>query len=90
MDKELLRLEYKRLLDELAPAPGSARAMWYYVLVLLMIEDEKAEIVRSNQDGNLVHLVVQTPDGAMFDVVRPPMSQEMLDSFLGHARELVP
>jgi hypothetical protein len=89
MDTELLPPEYKRLLDELAAKPGPARAMWYYVLVLLMVEDKQAQIVQSNQDGDLVHLVVRTPDGETFDVVRPPMSQEIVDSLLGQARELV-
>ncbi len=89
MDGELLPFEYLRLLDELAPEPGSARAMWYYVLVLLMVEDDEAEIVQSNRDGELVPLVVQTPDGQYYDVVRPPMSQKLVDSFLEQARERV-
>ena len=62
--------------------------MWYYVLVLMMIEDDKAQIVQSNHDGDLVHLVVRATCGEMFDVVRPPMSQELVDSLLGQA-ELV-
>ena len=89
MDTDLLPVAYQRLLDELASEPGPARAMWYYVLVLMMIEDNEAHIVETNHDGDLVHLVVRDTSGEMFDVVRPPMSQELVDSLLGQAREHV-
>lgn len=89
MEKALLPPEYSNLLQELAPTPGPSRAMWYYVLVLLMVEDDDAEIIESNSDGDVAHLVVRTPDGDEFDVVRPPMSQELVNSFLGYARERV-
>lgn len=88
LDNEL-PTEFQPLLDELAAEPESVREMWHYAMVLMMIDDEKARVVKSQQDGELLQLVVRTNAGEEFSIVRPAMSQETEQLLLEQIREIV-
>jgi len=80
--------EFDALLQAVGFAPAPVQAMWRYALVLMMIEDEKAYIAEAHQDGDTLHVIVQTRDGERFEVVRPEMSEETEQSLLDQIREL--
>ena len=81
--------EFQPLLAELAAAPEDVRAMWRYAIVLMMIDDEKARVVRTQGDGEHFFLFVQTLNGEQFEIERPPMSEEMERLLLEQIRAIV-
>lgn len=81
--------EFDSLLDTLAEQPEHVREMWQYAMVLMMIDDEKARVIETHQDGDRLHLVVQTVAGERFSVMRPPMSEELERQLLEQIRKIV-
>ena len=67
--------EFGPLLRAVALAPMPAQAMWRYALALMLIDDEKVRIVETRQEGERLHLTLQTLVGERFEVVRPPMAE---------------
>lgn len=79
--------EFDVLLQIVTVQPEPVRAMWKYALVLVMIDDEKAHVVGAHQDGDTLHLIVQTVAGDRFEVERPRISEEVEQMLLEQIRQ---
>lgn len=84
--KSNLPPEFQPLLDELADTPENVKAMWRYAIALLLIDDEKARILETREEGDTQHLTVETISGDRFEVVRPPMSEAVEQELLEQLR----
>lgn len=80
--------EFAKVLVAVQAEPEHVRATWRYALVLLMIDEERARITEMRQDGETLHLVLQTWDGVRFAAVRPPISEETEQLLLEQIREI--
>lgn len=63
--------------------------MWRYALVLMMIDDERARVIESHQDGEVWRFRIQTRAGDIFEVIRPEMSEQTERQLLEQIREIV-
>lgn len=81
--------EFQPLLVELAAQPENVHAMWRYAVVLMMIDDEKARVIETRQQGDETHLTVQTLAGERFSIARPAMSEETERVLLEQIRAIV-
>jgi hypothetical protein len=81
--------EFQPLLDELAETPEHVKAMWRYAIVLAMIDDEKARVMGTRQEGGQVLLSVRTVAGDEFEIVRPPMSEDSEKELLSKIRAIM-
>lgn len=76
MDTEL-PTEFDALLDELASQPESVRELWRYAMALVLIDDEKARVIGSMQDGDEKFLRLRLLDGREFWVKQPQLSEDV-------------
>lgn len=88
MDTDL-HPEFDRLLADLAASPAPLREMWYYAIARMLIDDKKARVIETHQDGERLHIVAETLAGKRCSVVRPEMSEEMEQLLLQRIRQLV-
>ncbi len=75
-----------RVVDRQSPA---ARELIHYALVLLLIEDGKAEIVERRTVDRREWVTVRTIAGEVFSLVKPDESDDMLDTLKVLAREIL-
>lgn len=84
----MLPTEFEPLLDELASAPASVRAVWRYAIVLLMVDDEKARVVNSIEEQGKTMRCVRTNSGDEFWIARPEMSDDLETVLLAQIRQI--
>lgn len=72
--------------DRQSPA---ARERFHYALVLLLIEDGKAEIVERRTVDAREWVTVRTIAGELFSIVKPDESDDMLETLKVLAREIL-
>lgn len=81
--------EFDAILNQVAEQPEDVRAVWRYALVLMLLDDEKARVIESREDGGKLHLIVQTVNGERFEIERPPISEETEQLLLEQVRAIV-
>jgi hypothetical protein len=69
--------ESQRVADQLAEQPPAVREMFRYALVLAMTDDEKAWVTGTRLLGSREYLTVRTVAGDVFEIERPPISEEV-------------
>jgi hypothetical protein len=67
----------------------TARELFHYALVLLLIEDGKAEIIERQTVDGREWVTVRTVAGELFSIVKPYESDEMLEALKVVAREIL-
>ncbi len=75
-----------RIVDRQSPA---ARELFHYALVLMLIEDRKAEIVERQTVDGREWVTVRTVGGELFSIVEPDESDDMLETLKVLAREIL-
>ena len=68
--------EFQPFPDLLDQHPTKSRALFRYVLVLAMIDDEKARVIGTRMEDGQEWLTVQTVAGDAFEIMRPPIWSE--------------
>jgi hypothetical protein len=67
---------FEGLLAALACAPANVVEVWRYALAMMMIGEDKAHIIKTCEQNEILLITVETNTGERFEVVRPPMSDE--------------
>jgi hypothetical protein len=57
--------------------PPEVRELFPYALVLAMIDDERARVLGTRMQDWLERLTIETVEGGVFEIVRPPISEEV-------------
>lgn len=81
--------EFNSLLSALANEPEHVRAMWRYTLVLMMIDNEKAQVMGTRLEDGHNYIAVRTVAGDEFEIEHPAMSEETEKLLLQQIREIV-
>lgn len=81
--------EMQEVLDALSEQPAATREMFRYALVLMMIDDEKARVLDTQEEDGQTVLTVRTTAGDEFRIVRPAMSEETEMILLESIRAIV-
>lgn len=81
--------QLQEFIDGLAYEPDSVRAMWRYIVFRLMLRHDCAHILETHQDGETLHLILQTRSGQRYDVVQPPLSPEQEQTMLARLRDMI-
>ncbi len=68
---------------------SAARELFHYALVLLLVEDGKAEIVKRRTVDEREWVTVRTIAGESFRIVKPDESDDMLETLKVLAREIL-
>jgi hypothetical protein len=68
--------EFEHLADLIGEQPAHVRDLFRYALVLAMIDDEKARVTPTRVEEERERLTVETVAGDVFEVARPPISEE--------------
>ena len=75
-----------QLLDD---QPEDVQELFRYALVMLMIEDNKAQIIERQSVDNLEYLTVKTNAGDVFEILKPQVSEDVLAKMRARAREIL-
>ncbi len=75
-----------RLIDTQLP---EVRESFQYALVMLLIEDRKAEIIERRMIDLREWLTIRTVGGELFDIVKPTVSEARLAELLQMAKEVL-
>lgn len=75
-----------RLLDD---QPEDVQELFRYALVMLMIEDNKARIIETENVDNLEYLTVETSAGEVFEILKPQVSEDLLAMLRALARQIL-
>jgi hypothetical protein len=67
----------------------AARELFHYALVLLLVEDGKAEIIVRRTVDARERVTVRTVAGELFSIVKPDESDDMMETLKVLAREIV-
>jgi hypothetical protein len=81
--------EIEQVADLVNEQPPEVREMFRYALVLAMIDDEKARIAGTPIESDREYLTVQTIAGDVFEIVRPPISEELEAVLMSEVRSIV-
>jgi hypothetical protein len=65
------------------------RELFHYALVMLMVENGKAEITERHHIDNLEYLTITTTAGDPFEILTPQVSDERLQQLRTLAREIL-
>jgi hypothetical protein len=81
--------EIQQVADLLSEQPRDVRELFRYALVLAMIDDEKARIdgTRVEEEGDW--LTIETIAGDVFEIIRPPISEELEAQLMEQVRAIV-
>ena len=66
-----------------------AQELFRYALWMLMIEDDKAQIIETHQVDNLECLTVESLAGDVFDILKPQVREDLLGKIRSLAREIL-
>jgi hypothetical protein len=69
--------------------PEDVRELFQYALVMLMVEDGKAEITERHHVDNLEYLTIKTTAGDVFEILTPQVSDERLQQVEMLASEIL-
>jgi len=75
-----------RILDD---QPEDVQELFRYALVMLMVEDNKAQIIETEIVDNLEFRTVRTNAGDVFDILKPQVSEDLLAKMRALAREIL-
>lgn len=67
--------------------PASVRELFQYALVMLMVEDGKAEIIETKEVEGRTELTIRTSAIEIFQIMKPEASEELLARMNELARE---
>jgi hypothetical protein len=81
--------ELQQVADQLAEQPPHARDVFCYAILLVMIDDEKAWITGTRLVDSREYLTVQSVAGDVFEIVRPPISEEVESELMSQVRAIV-
>lgn len=81
--------EFEPVLQHLKSQPESVREIFHYAIVLMMMDDEKARVLETQEENGKTVWIVQTIAGDKFAVVRPPISEELEQVLLQQIRQIV-
>ena len=69
--------------------PPQVRELFQYALVQLLLENGKGEIIERKTIDAREHLFIRSSSGEVFSVVKPLVSDELLEKLKEMAREVV-
>ncbi len=78
--------EFERLANFISKQPPHVRDLFRYALVLAMIDDEKARVIGTRTQEEREWLTVETVEGEVFEINRPPISDEVEAELINHVR----
>jgi hypothetical protein len=81
--------EIEQVADLLSKQSPQVRELFRYTLVLAMIDDEKARITGTRLIGCRECLAVRTIAGDVFEIARPPISDELEAELMNKVRAMV-
>jgi hypothetical protein len=81
--------ELQQVADQLAEQPPAVREMFRYAIVLAMIDDEKAWVTGTRLIDSREYLAVRTVAGDVFEIVRPPISEELEAALMSEVGSIV-
>ncbi len=80
--------EIQHVADLLSEQSPDVRELFRYALVLAMINDEKARVIGTRVEER-EWLTVETIAGDVFEIVRPPISEEVEAQLMRQVRAIV-
>jgi hypothetical protein len=88
---ELIELppEFERLAGLLSEQPPEVRDLFRYALVLAMIDEEKARVIGTRAENGQEWVTIKTIAGDVFEIIRPPISEEVESELMGEVRAIV-
>jgi hypothetical protein len=81
--------KFERLAALLSEQSPEVRDLFRYALVLAMIDDEKAREIGTRVEEGREWLKVETVAGDVFEIVRPPISEEGEAELMRQVRSIV-
>lgn len=81
--------EYTPFLTELTERPENERELFRYTLAVMMIDDGKAKIADMQEENGRLRLLLETPSGDKFLVVRPEISEETDQKLFNQLRRII-
>ena len=81
--------ELQRGADLLGKKRPEVRDLFRYALVIAMIDDEKARVIGAQVEEDREFVTVQTVAGDVFEIVRPPISEEVESKLMSPVRSIV-
>ena len=81
--------ELEALGDLLDAQPASVREIFQYALTMLLIEDHKAAVIEQHTMDAREYLTIQTLAGDTFSIAKPLVGDEMLDTLMEMARDVL-
>lgn len=88
-EQNKLPAELEAIVSVADALPQNVRELIHYALVMLMVEDGKAQIIRSERVDNVEYLTFKTIAGDVFDLIKPQVSEEKLATLRDLAREIM-
>lgn len=79
--------ELQDLAEMIDRQPASVRELFQYALVMLMVEDGKAEIIETKEVEGRTELTIRTRAIEIFQIMKPEASEELLARMNELARE---
>ena len=81
--------EIEQVADLLIKQRPEVRALFRYALVLAMIDDEKAHVIRTRVEEEREWLTVETVASDVFAIARPPISEELEAVLVSEVRSIM-
>lgn len=76
--------DFAEMLDK---QPANVRELFHYALVMLMVEDGKAEVIERQEIDGRTELTIRTSAIEIFQIMKPEVSEELLARMSELARE---
>ena len=81
--------ELQRVADLLSEQPPAVRDLFRFALVLAMVDDEKARVIGTRVENGQEWLTIKTTAGEVFEILRPPISEEVEAELMRQVRAIV-
>jgi hypothetical protein len=81
--------EFESLLNLLKGQPQTVRELFHYAVVLMMLDDEKARMVRTYQQDGKTFWQVSSISGDEFVIVKPELSEATEQMLVDEVRKIV-
>jgi hypothetical protein len=88
-DQPDLPPEHQYVAELLGQQPSAVRDLFRYALVLAMIDDEKARVIATRVEKEHEWLTVETVAGDVFEILSPPISEELEAQLMRQVRAIV-
>src|SRR5581483_8600001 len=86
--REHIPPEFRPLVDEFALDSHQRREIWWYILVLLMIDEEQVRPMGEHELAGRLWVTLRTQDGNEFDIIKPQLDENQQDRLLAGARQI--